>query len=324
MFKEMPFRGGIISGLVLITGTAIVFVFVLALKAHGCNQRALESEADQKWLNITRLSDNPRGNSDLGFEIVETRQPEAVIYCITVTISRLLQTAELHRLAQLVRLIPNAVWIIVEDSEFPTEEVADIIHAYGLGDQTFQLATPTPEEHKPKHWCEGLVQRNYGLLWIRNQLGDDLRNKAIVYFLDEGCTFALSLFWEMEKIERGKIGVWPVGFTSGMVVERPLVHEGQVVAWNTRWHPERKFPIDMAGFAITYDCLLEYPFARFSMDSEPGHAETDFLQQIVYKLDRLQPMAENCSKVLVWHTQTKRPNVEYEPNEPGPVSYLLP
>lgn len=319
----MPFRRGVISGLVVLSATCTIFIFIFVLNANGCTQRSIEAEKDRKWLNISRVLDIPRGSGDVGFDIVQNRRPEAVLYLITVTIPRLIQVPELHRLAQLVKLIPNCVWIIVEDCDYLTEQVAEIIYFYGLGEQTYHLAVPTPEEHKTKHWCEGLVQRNYGLLWVRNQLYDNLVIKAIVYFLNEEYTYSLELFHEMERIEHGKVGVWPVGLTSGMLVERPLIHEGRVVAWNTRWHPQRKFPCDIAGFAISYDTLLEYPFAKFSLDSEDGYTDSDFLEQLVYSLDHLQPLAANCTKVLVWRSEIKHPNVDREPNEPGPVSYLL-
>lgn len=319
----MPFKGGVLSGLVVIGVTATIFVFVLAFQTQGCNQRFVEAEMDKRWINVTQILDVARGTTDLGFDIIETQRPEAIFYLITATVPRLLQIAELNRLAQLVLLIPNSMWVIVEDNEFITEQVLEVIYDYGLSDRAFQIASATPEDHKAKHWCEGLAQRNAGLLWVRNMINDNLNNKAIVYFLEEGYTHTLRLFQEMTQIERGRIGVWPVGFSSEMIVEKPLVHDGRVVAWNTRWHPKRKFPLDIGGFAVTYDILLEYPFARFSVESEPGHAESDFLQEIIYSLDRLQPMANNCTDVLVWHTETRRPSVDNEPSEGGPVSYLM-
>lgn len=58
-----------------------------------------------------------------------------------------------------------------------------------------------------------------------------------------------------------KVSVWPVGLVGGLLVERPEVNvtTGHVVGWNSQWRPERPFPIDMAGFAINLQHLLNNP-----------------------------------------------------------------
>lgn len=93
-----------------------------------------------------------------------------------------------------------------------------------------------------------------------------------------------------------KVSVWPVGLVGGLLVEKPMVERGKVVGFNAGWRPERKFPIDMAGFAVSLKHLLSKPEAKFSFSSQGGFQESDFLSLLV-SLDELEPMANNCTKV---------------------------
>lgn len=76
----------------------------------------------------------------------------------------------------------------------------------------------------------------------------------------------------------------------------------KVIGFNSMWKPERPFPIDMAGFAISFD-LLESNEVMFSYKVENGYQETEILRQIT-TLDELQPLSDN--KILVWHTRTEK------------------
>lgn len=93
-----------------------------------------------------------------------------------------------------------------------------------------------------------------------------------------------------------KVSIWPVGLVGGLYVEKPLVKKGKVVGFNAAWRPERKFPIDMAGFAISLKHFLSKPEAKFSYSSEGGFQETDFLSLLTTR-EELEPMAANCTKV---------------------------
>ena len=94
-----------------------------------------------------------------------------------------------------------------------------------------------------------------------------------------------------------KVSIWPVGLVGGLYVEKPLVREGKVVGFNAAWRPERKFPVDMAGFAVSLKHFLSKPDAKFSYSSEGGFQESDFLSLLITR-EELEPMASNCSKVI--------------------------
>nr|XP_020442702.1 galactosylgalactosylxylosylprotein 3-beta-glucuronosyltransferase 2-like isoform X2 [Monopterus albus] len=109
------------------------------------------------------------------------------------------------------------------------------------------------------------------------------------------------------------VSVWPVGFVGGRTYERPLVSGGKVVGWYTGWRPDRSFAIDMAGFAVNLQVILANPQAQFKRSgSQPGMQESDFLKQIT-KVPELEPKANNCTRVLVWHTRTEKPHLVNEP-----------
>ena len=57
------------------------------------------------------------------------------------------------------------------------------------------------------------------------------------------------------------ISVWPVGFVGSLLYEGPVVKEGVVVGWRTVFH--RKYPVDMAAFAISIERIFMFPSAKF-------------------------------------------------------------
>lgn len=75
------------------------------------------------------------------------------------------------------------------------------------------------------------------------------------------------------------------------------------------WPAERTFPVDMSGFAVN----IEHIPPTASMPYILGYEEDRFLLSLGIKMEHIEPLAENCSKVYVWHTQTvkyKKPDVK--------------
>ena len=95
-----------------------------------------------------------------------------------------------------------------------------------------------------------------------------------------------------------KVGVWPVGLAGGLAAEKPLVNlkNGRVVGWNSRYRPDRTFPIDAIGCAINLKHLIAHPKAEFSLMIEPALRLSAFLSHLV-SVDELEPKANNCSEV---------------------------
>lgn len=130
--------------------------------------------------------------------------------------------------------------------------------------------------------------------------------------MDDDNTYSRELFAEMALIKPGKVGVWPVGLVGGLMVEKPVLNrDNEVMGFNSAWRPERPFPIDMAGFAISADLIMDYPEASFSYDVQRGYQESEILRHLTVVRD-LQPLANNCREILVWHTRTESPKLDAE------------
>ncbi|KAG7261209.1 hypothetical protein CRUP_006934 [Coryphaenoides rupestris] len=238
------------------------------------------------------------------------------IFVITPTYTRFVQKAELTRLSQTFLHVPQLHWLLVEDSPHKTPLVAGLLARSGLA--YTHLHTPTPKERKLQDgdpsWLKprGAEQRNEGLRWLREdrrvQQGAD-GQRGVVYFADDDNTYGLQLFEEMRSTKR--VSVWPVGLVGGMRYERPVVEGGKVVRFHTGWRPSRPFPLDMAGFAVSLKSVLANQDACFDGNAPMGFLESSFLQGVV-TMEELEPKADNCTKVLVWHTRTEKPKMKRE------------
>ncbi|CAO1410975.1 unnamed protein product [Diamesa serratosioi] len=232
-----------------------------------------------------------------------------IIYAITPTYARPVQKAELTRLSHLFLLVPNLFWVIVEDAEMTTPLVRNLLNRAGLSERSVLLHSKTPTDfkltNKDPNWSKprGVEQRNNALKWIRKRM-KETPGRSVVFFMDDDNTYSIELFKEMSKIEQGRVGVWPVGLVGALNVEKPIVEGNKVKGFNSMWRPERPFPVDMAGFAISGDLLENNPNAMFSYEVERGYQESEILRQLT-TLDQLQPIA--LKRILVWHTRTESP-----------------
>lgn len=57
--------------------------------------------------------------------------------------------------------------------------------------------------------------------------------------------------------------------------------------------------------------LLAHPGARFDPEAERGYLESSLLGGLVTPA-QLEPKADNCTQVLVWHTRTEKPKLRQE------------
>lgn len=156
----------------------------------------------------------------------------------------------------------------------------------------------------------GVEQRNAGLAWVRANVQKTPR--SVVYFMDDDNTYSIELFEQMKLVKSNGVAVWPVGLVGGLMVEKPVLDEdNQVLGFNAAWRAERPFPLDMAGFAISTDLLLKYPEAVFSYEVERGYQESEILRYLIVVRD-MQPLANLCRDILVWHTRTETPKLDAE------------
>lgn len=72
----------------------------------------------------------------------------------------------------------------------------------------------------------------------------------------------------------------------------------------------RRYPLDMAGFAVSLRLLIDNPDAQFRLRLPRGQQESYLLKQLLSGPEELEPRAGNCTQVLVWHTRTEKPKLD--------------
>ena len=105
-----------------------------------------------------------------------------------------MQKAELTRLSQTLRLVPNLHWIAVEDSEQKTKLVTNFLVQCQVSYTHLNAFKPSVPYHE-----RGVQQRNAGLKWIRENVEAD----GVVYFADDDNTYDVRIFEEVRLI--GKV-----------------------------------------------------------------------------------------------------------------------
>ena len=229
-----------------------------------------------------------------------------VIYFITPTYSRREQVTELTRLLQTLLHIKNLVWIIAEDSASCTDTVSNTLLRHKKKFPYVHLLSPMPERYnhvlkKPK----GVSGRNAAVnLTIFNDFLGNVFGPGVIYFGDDDNTYDLSLFEEIRWTK--KVSMLPVGFIGEDAFTSPVVVNNKVVGFSDPWFAMRKFPVDMAGFAVNIDLLQKH---SPKMPYLKGFEETLFLENMNITNDDIEPLANGCTEVLVWHTQTRKVDV---------------
>ena len=74
-----------------------------------------------------------------------------------------------------------------------------------------------------------------------------------------------------------------------------LIFQGKVVGFFDSWPSKRKFPVDMAGFAVSVEFLLNHPNA--TMPYKAGYEEDHFLRSLGLTLEDIEPKADSCTQV---------------------------
>ncbi|XP_055879444.1 galactosylgalactosylxylosylprotein 3-beta-glucuronosyltransferase 1-like [Biomphalaria glabrata] len=248
------------------------------------------------------------------YETIDARSLKSlsIIYVITPTYARLEQKAELTRFSHTLLHVPNIHWIVIEDSPEKTVLVQNFLnrtrihstHLYAATPSEYKMKRTDPHSLKPR----GVLQRNAALDWLRENTSPD--DDGVVYFADDDNTYSLQIFKEMRNTT--KVSIWPVGLAANLRYERPKVTNGKVTGWYTHFKPNRPFATDMAGFAINLNLIHQHPEAKFSNTFAAGCQESTFLTLFNLTLNDLEPKANMCSEVLVWHTRTEKSKTPFE------------
>lgn len=55
--------------------------------------------------------------------------------------------------------------------------------------------------------------------------------------------------------------MWPVGLMGSSGMSTPIIKEGKFVGWYDAYIANRKFPVDMAGFAVSVELIQQVDFS---------------------------------------------------------------
>ncbi|CAG9782031.1 unnamed protein product [Diatraea saccharalis] len=223
-----------------------------------------------------------------------------MIYYITPTYPRPEQIPELTRLSHTLMHVPRIHWVIADDQPTCSEVVKNVLRKSGI--PFTHIASPKPFHYRSNNFPRGVANRRAALDWIRHNV-----REGILYFGDDDNTIDLELFEEMRLTK--KVSMFPVGLIGGYGVSSPIIKDGKVAGFFDSWPGSRTFPVDMAGFAVN----IEYLTSTASMPYIAGHEEDKFLVSLGLKIEDIEPLADNCTKILVWHTRTvkfKKPTLK--------------
>lgn len=98
--------------------------------------------------------------------------------------------------------------------------------------------------------------------------------------------------------------VFSLGSQSFIFIHLLSLLQGKVIGFFDSWLSTRLWPVDMAGFAVSIEYLDRNP--NVTMPYKAGWEEDGFLKSIGLKMHDIEPKANNCTEVLVWHTQTNK------------------
>ena len=149
---------------------------------------------------------------------------------------------------------------------------------------------------------------------IFNTLHYSQSDPGVVYFADDDNTYDDRLFGEILQTT-SKVSMFPVGLIGSTGASSPVINaQGRVIGFVTgsgvkvsiRKRLNRRFPVDMAGFAFTVKALHKY---KPKMSYRATYEEEDFLKSLNLRYDEIQPLANGCTEILVWHTISYSPPV---------------
>lgn len=225
-----------------------------------------------------------------------TRLPP--LYVITPTYKRPEQIAELTRLSQTLKLVPQIIWLVIDDAHELSNMVDGVLKKSGIK-YHYDIA-PMPARYKSINGFKpkGVSNRNRGLKWLRQNA-----SSGVFYFADDDNVYDLELFDEIRYTK--KVSMFPVGLIGNFGVSSPIVRNGKFSGFYDSWIGGRKFALDMAGFAVSVHFLLNRTNAKIPFKA--GFEEDGFLKSLApFKPEEAEFLATNCTKILVWHTQTKK------------------
>lgn len=90
------------------------------------------------------------------------------------------------------------------------------------------------------------------------------------------------------------MSLFPVGLVTHFMLSTPVIKNGLVTGYYDGYLAGRKYPVDMAGLAVSVPLILSRPNSKFTPN--PGFQETEFLESL--EPFEIEAMANNCTQVV--------------------------
>ncbi|KAL4705703.1 hypothetical protein ACJJTC_018776 [Scirpophaga incertulas] len=285
-------------------GMALVIIAVIAVVLyHFPLHVRSDREADVQHLMVTNRLCFVNSVDDRTH--MSDKADLQIIYYVTPTYPRPEQIPELIRLSHTLMHVPKIHWIVADDQVECSPQVLSVLRKSGL--PFTHISSPKPYLFRSSNYPRGVSNRRAAIDWIRKNALE-----GILYFGDDDNTVDLDLFKEIRRTK--KLSMFPVGLIGGYGVSAPIVKQGKVIGFFDSWPGSRIFPVDMAGFAVN----IKYLSAAATMPYIAGQEEDKFLLSLNMRVEDIEPQADNCSKILVWHTKTvkyKKPTLKININK---------
>lgn len=286
----------------------IIFCFILFFCLYHAIQKTNKDDVNNGGVfledKIREFSDNENifcRNQDRDYRKYIQDEPAehytelSVIFFITPTYPRSEQFAELTRLGHTLMLVPRIHWIVANDADVCDDQLEQILVKSRI--PFTYLASPMPRKYRNlKPRPRGVSNRRAAVKWLRLLNPSD----GVLYFGDDDNTYDLRLFSELRQTRT--VSMFPVGLIGKYAVSSPIVVNTELVSFYDGWWGKRKWPVDMAGFAVNVQYLFKYPDA--DMPFKAGYEEDGFLRSLNLEKNEIQLLAKGCTEILVWHTRT--------------------
>ena len=147
---------------------------------------------------VSPNGNNPSNHDQSPNQRINSNDPNMkTIFVITPTYQRKTQKIDLTAMCHTLMLVPEVVWIVIEDAPKPTSLVTQLLSRCQV--KKVHLTVPTSPAFRPKNGASaksvsrGVEQRNAGLSWLRQHYKTANCN-GVVYFGDDDNKYDLRLF----------------------------------------------------------------------------------------------------------------------------------
>ncbi|XP_054161530.1 galactosylgalactosylxylosylprotein 3-beta-glucuronosyltransferase S-like [Oppia nitens] len=235
----------------------------------------------------------------INIEEMKSKIERPVIFVITPTYSRPTQMPDMTRLSQTLLLVKDIFWIVTEDSQTKSQQVSNLLKRTNI--PSVHLLGPRPVTHLDKRSGRGVSNRLKALQYLRQKY-TNTSQEGVIYFADDDNAYDIRIFEEMRFTK--KVSMFPVGLIAKTGLSTPIVSNktAKIIGFHDPFINRRKYAVDMAGFAVNLQLFLNK--SKATMPYKVGYEEDYFIKSLGIQLDDIEPKADNCTQILVWHTKT--------------------